>query len=458
MTSDDGLPAGWLTQFRRGFVSGFVLLVAAVLLVAIPTFLAWLAPGADSTSAGSALRAALLITLAGNHGGVVLDGTAFSLTPLLITAVLCRLVVTNARKVEGDIGFAGLVVGYPTAVAIATHWARLGSTRVPFANSVLAALLLVGIVGAMARFGPASWQRMTERWRSVARAGAGVVATYLGCGAVLGAAMLTDHFTLAGDLQGRLMSGTAGLPIALLGVAAVPNAVLYSAGFLSGAGFDIGAHTHIAPLVVHRGTLPAFPLLAAMPDASARPSWIGWSAVLVTAVFAGIVCHRLLAAGRTDELAGSAVDRVVVAVGSAAVIGLLGFAATGGVGAGSLHHVGVTGWLVAGCVAALVGTSSLAALGISALRRRVESDGLTGVLLPFSGGSVDADEDEDDDRADDQADDQADYDADDQADDDEANDDQAGEHEQADSSSYNDTAGDTADDIAQPIRRLRSTG
>ena len=457
MTSDDELPAGWLTQFRRGFVAAFVLLAAAILLVAIPTFVAWLAPGADSTSAGSALRAALLITLAGNRGGIVLDGTPISLTPLLVTGFLCWLVAVNARRVETDVSFAGLVVGYPTAVAIATHWAHLGTSRMPVRGTVVAAFLLVLATGAFARYGPLVWQRMADRWQAVARATAGAVASYLGCGALLAAGMLAEHFANASDLQSRLMSGAAGLPIALVGLAAVPNAVLCGVGFLSGAGFDIGRYTHIAPLVMHRGTLPAFPLLAALPEGTGQPSqaaqtsWVGWAACLATAVLAGLVGHRLLASKPTTDLGDfgqAALDRIVVAAGVGITLGGLGWLATGSAGTGALSHVGVTDWLVAGCVTGLMTTSSIAILGVSRFRSRLHSDGISAVLVPFTRVADAAD---DVDHVDD-------IDELDEVDDDRGANRQPAQNDGSSADRSGKSRADTADTADRAARRLRSTG
>jgi hypothetical protein len=383
VTTAQEYPAGWLTQFRRGVVAGFVLLAVAVLLTAVPTFLAWLAPGTDTTSAGSALKAAVLIAVSGNHGGLVLDGTAVTLSPMLITLMLGWLAANHARRLDSTTGFAGLVVGYTLITAIAASWAQLGSTRLPFGRSVLAAFLFVLVVGGAARFGPTVWAGLPARWCLVARAAAAACAVYLLAGALLAAAALAGHFSQAGDLQNRLMGGAAGLPIALLGIAATPNATLSGVGYLTGVGFHLGGLTHISPFSVQRGTLPAFPLLAAVP--SGAPGWIGVTAAILTALAAGWVVHRILRTNResAQPAAAGVLDSALTAAMAGSCLGLLGMLAAGSMGTRALRQVGVTGWLVALAAFAILSASSLFWLGVTLLRARRGADGHA-LALPFA--------------------------------------------------------------------------
>ena len=56
----------------------------------------------------------------------------------------------------------------------------------------------------------------------------------------------------------------------------VPNATLFSASYLLGPGFTVGAQTLVSPTLVVTGALPAFPLLAALPDSGPVPGWTVW--------------------------------------------------------------------------------------------------------------------------------------------------------------------------------------
>jgi hypothetical protein len=242
---DQQLPPGWLTLFRRGVVTGVGMLLIAVSCCAVATVAAWLMPGTDTSSISSALKAAALVVLSGAHGGLVLAGTPVSLTPLLVTVLLGWLVAAHARRLESWSGFVGLVTGYGAASAVLAHWSRLGTTFAPVLRSTIAALIFVLVVGGAARSTGRLSGKLTHRWRCVLRAAGLVTAGYLAAGALLAAAALLGHFSEAVALQRQLAPGAAGLPVALLGLSATPNAVLAAVGYLTGPGFEIGSHTSV---------------------------------------------------------------------------------------------------------------------------------------------------------------------------------------------------------------------
>jgi hypothetical protein len=383
MTAPTDDEAGWLTQFRRGAVAGVVVLLVAVVLAAIPTFVAWLAPGAESTPARSALRAAVILTVAANHGGLVLDGTSVTLLPLLPTLLLGWLLAVRARKPDTGTGFAGLVLGYTVATGGAAEWSRLGSTFAPALASMLAAAAFALLAGGVARYGPPAWRRVDERWRQILRAAAAASAVYLFAASAIAAAMLGSHLRLGESLQTSVAAGAAGLPVALIGVAAAPNAVLAVVGYLAGPGFVVGSHTSVSMFAVERGRLPTFPLLAGLP--SGQPATIaGVGLGLLTALAAGGVLYRLV---RTPELgvASLATDLGLSALSAGLGLILLVTAAGGGLGVASLHHVGATGWQVGGAVAVILLLSSLFWLGVDRLRRRLSgAAGAEATRVPIS--------------------------------------------------------------------------
>jgi hypothetical protein len=357
-------PPGWLTRCRRGFVSGVTMLIVAVVLFAIPTLLAWFAPGADSTSAGSALRAAVLITISGNHGGFRLDGTPVTLTPLLVTIVLAWLVATNARRFDSTSGYVGFAGGYVAATALLAHWSQIGQTRLSVGSSVLAATVFVLVFGLGARQLPRLWRAAADRWRHVVRASAAIASVYLLGGAVLCAAMLSLHLHDASAVQSRLATGAAGLPVTLIGIGATPNAVLGAVGYLAGPGFSVGAHTSVSAFAVDRGSLPAFPMLAGLPTHRGSEA-VGVGLIVVIALLAGWAGLRVLTAGRVSAAAGGS-RRTLLDLLCASLIAGFGLAvlatlASGSLGGGSLHHIGAIGWLVG---LAIAGETALAASSV----------------------------------------------------------------------------------------------
>jgi hypothetical protein len=379
---DEDLPAGWLTQFRRGVVAGAGLVALAVLLTAIPTFLAWFAPGADSTSAGHALKAAVLIAVAGNHGGLVLDGTPISLVPLLVTVLLGWLVAVHSRRPDTRTGFAGLVVGYTAMTGAAAAWATLGRTHVPLLSSVVAAFVFVLVIGSGSRAAADRWRALGPRQRGVARAAAGICAVYVLAGTALAGSALVMHLQQAGDLQARLSAGVGGLPVALIGVAAAPNAVLASIGYLAGPGFDIGSNTSISVFAVHRGQLPIFPLLAGLPSGTPATAF-GVSAAVLVALLAGWIAVRLLRAGgaSASSAGGQLTDLLVSGLLAGGVLAALTTLGAGSLGSGSLRHIGATGWQVGLAVAGLVSVTSAC---WSALYRLRSSHGAASTAKPAS--------------------------------------------------------------------------
>lgn len=365
--ADQQYPPGWLTRFRHGVIAGVGLLLIALGCCAVPTFVAWLMPGADTTPALSTLKAAALVLLAGAHGGVVLAGTTVTLAPLLVTILLGWLVAGHARRQDSWSGFAGLAIGYGAASAALAGWSRLGSTSAPALRSTVAALLFVVVVGGAARSAEHLWSRLPARWQQVSRAAALVAAGYLAAGALLSAGMLLAHFSDAVALQRQLAPGAAGLPVALLGIAATPNAALAGVSYLTGPGFGIGAHTSVSAFSVSSGRLPVFPLLAGLPHQ--RPAaWVGLLVIVGVALLAGWAVQRTLPVAQSwpRRLADCAAAAGIAGVLLAALTAL----AAGDLGTGALRGIGAAWWAVGLAATLLVLPATALWLGIALVRAR----------------------------------------------------------------------------------------
>lgn len=343
MSDSDDYPAGWLTQFRRGVGSGIGVLLMAVGLCAIPSFAVWFTPGTETAPALSAVRAAALIALSGLHGGMVLDGTPVTLTPLLITLLLGWLVAVHGRRTESWFAFAGMVTGFALAAGLLARWSGIGSTTAPAAASMLAALLFAIVIGCGARTGGRLWRRLSSRWRRVLRASGAVLATYVLAGTLLAAAAVGSHFQEAVALQRHAAPGAMGLPVALLGVGATPNAVLAAIGYLVGPGFQVGSPTSVSAVSVSHGTLPIFPLVAGLPSGTPATA-LGLGLVLVLGLLAGWLTLRFVGSGASwlRRLA----DCAAVAAVSAVVLAALSALAAGSLGDGTLSAIGPLWWAV----------------------------------------------------------------------------------------------------------------
>jgi hypothetical protein len=385
-SADQQYPPGWLTRFRHGVVSGIGLLLIALGCCAVPTFVAWLMPGADTTPALSALKAAALVVLTGAHGGVVLAGTQVTLAPLLVTGLLGWLVASHARRQDSWSGFTGLVLGYAAASAVLAGWSRLGSTHAPVLRSTVAALLFVLAVGGAARSAEYLWSRVAQRWQHVCRAAGLVTAGYLAAGSLLSAGMLLAHFSDAMALQRQLAPGAAGLPVALLGIAAAPNAVLAGVSYLTGPGFDVGTHTSVSAFSVSSGRLPVFPLLAGLPHHQPA-AWAGSLVIVGVALLAGWAVLRTLPATQSwpHRLADCAAAAGIAGVLLAVLTGL----AAGDLGSGALRGIGAAWWAVGVATTLLVLPAAGLWLGVQLLRARFAEQVVTGLYALASEFSAD---------------------------------------------------------------------
>ncbi len=204
--------------------------------------------------------------------------------------------------------------------------------------------------------------------------------------AALLVALVLD-FSTAANIVSQLDSDTGDTAMmAVVTLAVLPNAALFSGAYLLGPGFTVGTGTLVSPGAVVLGPLPLFPLLAALPDAGPTPAWAGWlmlTPVLVAAA-ASALAHRARPAATWDQAAIRGCAGGLVA---GLLLGLLTCVAGGSVGPGRMADVGpfqfdvllhaMTGFGIGGLLGALAVTwwqrhgSDLARAAWSRVRVRV---------------------------------------------------------------------------------------
>jgi Family of unknown function (DUF6350) len=189
-------------------------------------------------------------------------------------------------------------------------------------------------------------------------------ATMLAVSAVVLAGSLIVHFSDAVSLQeGLVGGGVGGVAVALIGMAAVPNAVLWAGAYVAGPGFAVGTATTVAPGDVTLGRVPGLPLLAALPSGGDQ-AW--WQSVLILApVLAGAVAGVVVF--RRDPAFG--LDQAALRGAASGLVGGLAFGlttwlATGAIGPGRMQDIGpfvlsttavcAVAFLVGGAVAAVL--------------------------------------------------------------------------------------------------------
>jgi hypothetical protein len=194
------------------------------------------------------------------------------------------------------------------------------------------------------------------------RAACAALATNLAAGALQTAAALVVHHDRVEALSREVGGGWSGVPVLLLGVLAAPNAVIAGAAYLSGPGFALGTGSTVSLGSTVHGTLPAFPVLGAVPAGPATvPVWV--LAGLVPLV-AGLCVARVAYDGGDSDWRSA----LRTLGGAAALVALAGvvlaWQAGGAIGSGRLSAFGASPWKFS--VAIGGATASVAALAVGA--------------------------------------------------------------------------------------------
>jgi hypothetical protein len=363
----------WLAAAWTGAGAVLVGTVSAIAVVAV----CWLPAANGAGSAGSAIRAGVLTFLTALHGGSTVDGLPAAFVPLgltmLVAAIAWRAGRGLADAAEGLdeqeparlVRAIALQTGVFAALcAVAAHFATLGTSSVSALAGGLAGFILFAAAGgtAFVRSSPLgeAVRDVLPDWSGPSvRAAAAGLAVYLGAGALLVAGSLVMHHQRVEQLSRHVGGGWSGVPVLLLGILAAPNAAIAGASYLAGPGFALGSGSGVALGSTVHGTLPAFPLLGAVPTGPANTAV--WLLTAATPIVAGLsAAHAASAApswllGLRNAAAGALV---------AAVIGLVvAWQGGGAIGSGRLSAFGASPWRFGLAVGAALAVISGAALG-----------------------------------------------------------------------------------------------
>jgi hypothetical protein len=351
--------------------------IVSAVIASVVVAILWL-PAANGAGSGSAaIRAGVLTFLAALHGGITVDGLPSAFVPLGMTllvaciawragrglADVARQFGVTTRVVLGQ-AVALQVMVFAAVCGVAARLSALGTSSVSVFAAVLAGFLLFAVTGGVSfvRSSPlreefAEW---TPDWfRPALRAAAAGLTVYLGAGALLVAGSLVVHHGRVETLSGQVGGGWSGVPILLLGVLAAPNAAIAGASYVAGPGFAVGAGSGVSLGSTVHGTLPAFPVLGAVPSGPAStPVWL---LTAVTPVIAGACVARAVSAEpswllrlRTAGIAGVL----------AALLGmLLGWQGGGAIGSGRLSAFGASPWRFGLAVGGALSVLAAASIG-----------------------------------------------------------------------------------------------
>lgn len=342
----------WLSAVVAGATAaGAVLLACMALALA-----GWFASDAGAHGdTRDAIRVGADAWLLGHGSGLALATATIGMVPLGLTW-LCGYVTyrlgrwaaaTSAPEDAAGLGLAAVVLaGVYAVVTLLTALLASVPTAEPSLGRTFVGGAVVGLVGgglgllsgSPAGPGlPAAWPTWA---RTVLTGSLTAALLLLAAGAVLVVVALLLDLGTAANVLSRLHPDLAGGMLYTVVVAAVaPNAALMGSGYLLGPGFAVGAGTVVSPYTVVLGPVPAFPLLAALPEPGPGPVWatgLVGVPVLLAAVAATLVLRRHPATGYQS----AALISLGVGVGGGLLSALLVASAGGSVGPGRMAVVG----------------------------------------------------------------------------------------------------------------------
>jgi hypothetical protein len=332
-----------------------VLATALVGLAAALVVVQTLDPTGALSIGGCTVLAGRLLLLA--QGGELRTASGpIVLAPLVLTAGLAwglsraaRLVVrardlTEVRPVAGVAGVVITVHLLLTLVLAAgvDPGAQVGWLRTAAGTLVLGLVATGWGAGRESGLFDVLLDRLPGPARPLLRAVlAGLLAAGALCLLIVGIALVSDAHGYAALT--RSLGGGAGGAVGLLGLGALllPNAAAAVLGLASGPGFAVGAGTLVSVHGVTLGSVPALPLLAALPDTQAVPL-LAFVSQAVPAL-SGLVAGTALGRWFSDDDGGSVVAGLCGLLAGVG-LGLAGGAAVavagGSLGDGALAHVG----------------------------------------------------------------------------------------------------------------------
>lgn len=374
----DGAPR-WLTGAGAGLQGALLSLVSVV----VPVLAVYVAASAEASGSDSGwLRAAGLGTdlwLLAHGVPLATGGVTITIVPLGVTALAVFCAFASARRSGAPTrtGLASAVLAYVLAVlAVAALSLPRGVEGGPSVSRVLVSAGLGGLVVGLAGLASGlavrpdaprlttALEPVRRRVPRVAWLGAGAGLAVLAGAVALGGIVLVTWF-LAGQAQiaqivaSLRLDALGGVGLAVAELAFVPNLAAWAIAWLAGPGFAVGAGSHFATTGVLGTTLPAVPLLGALPTPdSVTPTAAWWPLSLVAlGALVGLVLRRRLGdVGPLAALGAVAAAALVAGIGVMVVVGSAG----GVAGPGRMAQVGASGFVTGVAVAGAAGLGLLA--------------------------------------------------------------------------------------------------
>ncbi len=297
--------------------------------------------------------------------GITVVPLGLTLVCVYVAFRLGRWAAATSAAEDGTAVLLGIVVmaGVYAVVAVLTAVLASHPAAEPHLGLAFSGGFAVAFVGGGAGVASGSgraaswWQRLPEAVRAVALgAVASVLLVWAAAALLLAAALLADLSSAATVLSRLHIDGPGGLLYTVVVAAVTPNAVLLCGAYLLGPGFAVGTGTLVSPTAVVLGPVPAFPLLAALPDGGPTPWW-ELLLVGVPVLLAGLAAFLMVRRFPRPAYETGAVRGLVAGLGGGLMLAVLAGLAGGAAGPGRMADVGAV-WpdtLVAAAVAMGVG-------------------------------------------------------------------------------------------------------
>ena len=244
-----------------------------ILPLAFITLIAWATAGSASGTTSDPIRAAMWIWLATHH--VHFD---LSLSPSGVDGYLSYLPIGGLL-----LPIAALRAGFKRVVAkLDGDYSNLTGVRLFFALFYAILTAMIALFSSSSGVQPQWWMAAIFSFlialgssfiadRSISLAmpvilALRIVALLLGFGFLIYTIAFFTNFGQATLITQVLAPGIFGsLLLLILNLLYLPNVAIAALSYVSGAGFAVGAGTHLSPITQDIGQIPALPLLAGLP-------------------------------------------------------------------------------------------------------------------------------------------------------------------------------------------------
>jgi hypothetical protein len=182
--------------------------------------------------------------------------------------------------------------------------------------------------------------------------GSRIIALLLGASSIILGICLLLNISMVENLTIALQPGIfGGLLLLLLNILYLPNAVVATLAYFSGVGFAVGSGTLVSPLSFRLNTLPAMPLLGALPQGKTTIALIGIAFI----IFAGALLASWTVALNLRVLHQSLIVAILIAA-------FVGYSASGALITETMSAVGVSTWKFTLAIAAELAAGAALAL------------------------------------------------------------------------------------------------